>query len=233
MARFKCNFMEICYYNNLILFSLFAICMNLYYVLAFPRLSLINTQNICFLDFSIDFTPDNHKIYNIEKYDINNTVLMTGDEIPIFKIFQNYKNFSQDDQSLVYTGKDYNPWCFNQVYVHAVFYERMNLYLLHNAYIQGYEQLGTKGYYIDMYNCKWYYDPIKAKEKNNCNTSRVGYKYVIAPIARWLPTFGHWITDCICPLMFVDEWIWNLNPVVCLPRNPKELFREYMKILGH
>ena len=192
----------------------------------------IELTNVRFLETSFDFSPGNYKIYDFEKYDINHTVLKTLHDLTPYKTVQYYKDFKQKDQSLVYTGKDYNPWNFNQIYVHAIFYERVDLYIFHNAYIQGWEQLGTKGYYYDMYDFSWVYDPIKARNNNKCNTS-VGYKYVIAPIVRWLPIFGHWLTDCVCPLMYIDEWIWDLNPVICLAGVPQEMFREYMKIIGH
>ena len=179
-----------------------------------------------------EVVSDGNKEVEFHQYSIANAQIKRLHDIPIFKTYLFHSDFDQENQTLVYTGRDYNPICFNQAYVHAIFYERVDLYIFSKAYIQGAEQLGTDGYFYDLYNFSAVYNPEDAQRRNRYRT-RVGYKYVIAPIVRWLPTFGHWITDCICPLMYIEDWIWNLNPVIALSGVPQEMFQEYMKILGH
>ena len=174
----------------------------------------------------------NLKIIWIPHFNILTAKIKTMKDVNIYKSYMNHEDFLQERQCLVYTGKDYDDRFYCQAYVAPIFYERVDIMIFNNAFIQGWNILGTEGYLYDLYNYTYIYDPQKIKRSTKCKPI-AGYSIVLAPIVRWLPIFAHWITDFICPLLFVDEWIWDLNPVVCLDNVGEELFREYMKIIGH
>ena len=187
--------------------------------------------NIKFFEIYNEFIQPNRRTYLFENYDIKKAVITSFKDFPLYKTLFFHKQFSQEQQSLVYTGNDYTL-SFDQSYVHAIFYERVDIYILNEAYIKGLAILGTQGYFYDIYNISDINDTIKAQKKHN-KTYQMGFRYVIAPIVSCFPNFGDWIIEYFCPLMYIDEWIWDLNPVVCLPNVPQDLFDEYMKILGH
>ena len=205
------------------------------YAFLFPNFKEINFFNLLFQTnwLVIKSTNFRERLSDYPQFNSNNLKIILMKDMNIYKTFINHDDFLQERQTLVYTGKDYNPKCFNQAYVHAIFYERVDVMIFQNAFIQGWNAICTEGYRYDLYNnFKDIYTPQYAQFSSRYKTID-GYRYVIAPIARWLPTFGHWITDCICPLLFLEDWIWNLNPVICLDNVGEELFREYMKIMGH
>ena len=214
----------------------FPIISALMYIFVYEQFSnqnfLFQSTNFLFLEFAIDKLGGNHKITDFPQYDIMNTVIKSAKDVPIYKTFFAHDDYENNGGVLAYTGKDFQPHCFNQAYVHAIFYERVDIFILKDAYINGWEQLGTKGSYYDMYNYSDIFNPVSSRMSNRHRTI-AGYKYVIAPIVRWLPVFAHWLTDCICPLLYVEDWIWDLNPVVCVSGVGQEMFNEYMKIIGH
>ena len=197
-----------------------------------PSLTNITIENRSLLtDF--DFTLPQSRINDYSQFNIRDTVIKIRNDIetPIYKTYIYKRNVTQSIQPLVYVGNDFNLDWITKTYIHAVFYEGVDIIILKNGYVHGWDVFGTNSYLYDLFEDNGMYNPVEAQQKNNKRTVS-GYRYVLAPIARWFPVFGHWITDTICPLMFVDDWIWDLKPVLCVPTISRGLVDEYMKIIG-
>ena len=149
----------------------------------------------------------------------------------LYKEFLYYREFDQSRQSLVYVGNDFKSNNVIRAYIHATLYEGLDIYIINNAYIHSWHDIFTQDYIFDFYEDPGMFQPNELKKKV-CN-SNSGYKYVLAPLVRWLPIFGHWVTDTVCPLLYVEDWIWDLKPVLALPMVYHDYAREYLNILGH
>ena len=146
-------------------------------------------------------------------------------------------NLDEDMNPLAYVGNNFSCDIMT-VFADTFFSEGVDIYMLKNGYIGNYLILGTsKNELIDMFGVKkiskhenvFIYKKIK---KQNF-TNKIGYRYVLAPVFRYGHIFAHWITDVICPLQYVPQWIWDLNPVICLQQANIEIAKEYLDIIGH
>ena len=218
---------SICCMIFILLFFLFFVQMEFYYCLQFEFNFTLETK-------SFHFDLPQAILTEFPQFDLKNVEIINRNSpnFPLYRTYLHEREFDQSKQPLVYTGNDFQPDLCISTFVHAAFYEGIDVLYINNGYVGDIQIVGTKEYYIDMYNFTGWYNPYDIQRDNNFKTTK-GFRYVLAPISRWIDYFGHWIDDTVCPMLFIEDWIWDLNPVLCIARNNKELVREYLNIIGH
>ena len=170
-------------------------------------------------------------INNFEPFDFKNCICINSSDPPFppFKTFYYERKTDPNRVPLAYVGKDYKG--DSACLFAATFYlEAINLFYIHNGYLGDNCVVGMDGnYLLDIYNSS---KVVESKKKLNYPTKK-GFRYVLSALTPYTSCFGHWISDVIGPLMYIDESIWELDPVLCLPYIDPAIVKQYLSIIGH
>ena len=197
-----------------------------------------NQKNYILITF-FDIIHQQIEIQNYKKFNLHKAKYLPVQKAK-FNFHQSFYfeyDLNQDYNPLAYVGTNYSCGIMT-VFADTFFCEGIDIYLLKNGYIGNYLILGnSKNELIDMFNMEKLYNVedvyIFDKIKNQNYSHTVGYRYVLAPVFRYGHLFAHWITDIMCPLLYIPQWIWDLNPVLCMQQANQEIAQEYLKIIGH
>ena len=135
-----------------------------------------------------------------------------------------------DRLPLVHMESDYKGHII-RVPVDTFFIEHVDIFEVPNGYVGKGDLLASQTHIIDTYDYDFDYKGILKIVKKKVNY--FGYRYAVAPLYRFSHLFGHWVSDAIGPLLFLPDWIWDLNPVLVIADTDLVLAREYINAIGH
>ena len=115
--------------------------------------------------------------------------------------------------------------------VHTLFVEQINLFEIPNGYAGFGQLICNQTHLIDITEA--FYNVKTIIDRENQLTKYIGVRYALVPFYRWSNVFGHWITDVMGPLMFVPDWIWNLNPLIVVWCRDFKFVDEFLTAIGH
>ena len=129
---------------------------------------------------------------------------------------------------LVYTGNNWGKR-FIETYAATFYIEAVNIYYIRNGFVGNY-RLIVSNYtnFIDVTNTSF-----EIKERYAAYNTTEGYRYVITAVTDWGRIYAHMFTDVFGPLLFVEEDIWKLKPILCLHSAIPDLVYQYLDIMGH
>ena len=92
--------------------------------------------------------------------------------------------------------------------------EIREFYHFTDVYFSSNGEMGTKnGDYIQT-DRFWGNRPSPIRDTVAC------YENVVFPLIKWNGNFGHWIHDALAGLIWIPQWVWDLNPVIVAKHNP-------------
>ena len=173
------------------------------------------------------------KFENFPRFEIKKCrqINITDPSYPYCKrVFLDF-HIDQDFIPRLYIGNDW-PRSVVSAYLAAFFIEAVNIYYIKNGFV-GNDRLIVSDYYnfIDVTNTNVKLQGVYNKYAKY-NTTH-GYRYVLTAITSWGFVFGHMFTDVFGPLIFLDESIWDLKPILCLPTGILEVGRLFLDAMGH
>ena len=149
-------------------------------------------------------------------------------QFPPFDTFIYEKHTDPTRLPLAFVGRDYKNDTAS-LFASTFYMEAYDIFHVHNGYIGDNCIVAMEGnYLLDVYN-----STKKVESKKRCNyPTNCGFRHVLAAITPWT-SFGHFINDIIGPLMLIEEYIWDLDPVFCCPPFDASIVRQYLDIAGH
>ena len=152
-----------------------------------------------------------------------------SDNFPFYTSVYKEHHINQDSIPLVYTGTEWGGKVQLQ-YIPTFYIEAVRIFYIKNGFLAK-ERTIVSNYnnFIDVINSS--IDMNKDKIKN-FNTTK-GYRYVITSVSDWGEIFAHMFVDIFGPLIFVDESIWNLKPIMILPAGVFDVGRLLLNVIGH
>ena len=180
--------------------------------------------------FDGNFYRQQQKFSQFPHFDLQHSIVVNKSHIDILdhQMFTYKTNLDPEKLPLAYVGQDFKPLAM-QIRVNS--YENETVDILHIPHgFVGPDIFGRGDKLIDFFACH-VYNP-EDSQKNYLPTTK-GVRYAITSVSKYQNVFGHWISDVTCPLLYVPQFIWDLNPVFCITYADASLAREYMNILGH
>ena len=138
-------------------------------------------------------------------------------------------HINQELIPLVDTGTDWSGRVQAQ-YIPTFYIEGVRLFYIKNGFLAMHRTIVSDyNHFIDIANSSV---DMNKNKINNLNTTK-GYRYVITSVSDWGWVFAHMFTDIFGPLIFVDESIWNLKPILILPDGIWDVGRLLLDAMGH
>ena len=141
-------------------------------------------------------------------------------------------HIDQDFITRIYIGSDWSGDVI-KAYLPSFFIEAVNIHYIKNGFV-GSERLIVSDYhnFIDITNTNINLHGASYDNYAKYKTTH-GYRYVLTAVTDWGFVFGHMFTDVFGPFIFLNESVWDLKPIVCLPTGILEVARLFLDAMGH
>ena len=182
------------------------------------------------IDFNGNFYRAQQKFSEFPHFSLSQSIVVdkSGIDMIDHQTFTYQTNLKPEKLPLAYVGKDFSPLSM-QIRVSSYESETVDLLHIPHGFV-GPDIFACGDKLIDFFTCK-IYNPDDVRKRELPTTK--GVRYAITSVSKYQDVFGHWISDITCPLLYVPQFIWDLNPVFCITFADYNLAREYMNILGH
>ena len=166
-----------------------------------------------------------------EPFDFKNSICINSSDpsFPPFTTFYYERKTDPNRIPLAFVGTNYkgDTAC---LFAATFYLEAINLFYIRNGYLGDSCIVGMEGnYLLDVYNST---RQVENKKNANYPTTK-SFPYVITALTPWTTCFGHWLTDVIPLLLYLDESVWNMDPVFCFPPIDPNIVQQYFEIIGH
>ena len=183
-----------------------------------------------FVDWKFQKLFQQSTIDDLLLFDFKNAIIVNKTDFDFENniTFYYHKEFKQENLPLAYVGRDYSN---SSMYTHINTFENevVSIYHIRSGYFAN-AFIGCGNQIIDFYLMPAYNPDYCHKYRFQ---TKYGFEYAICALSRYEDKFGHLISDIIGPLLHVPDYIWDLEPVLCIQSVPIVLIREYMNIIGH